>query len=141
MIGQLFDTSIRGVIADVEDGHGPGVKTDTVAGALIGGPTTVNSFIAPRAGTILAGAARVGTACAAGQTVTIDVQIAGVTCLTAPYVINAGSGTGVVQGAVDPAAGVADFAQGELITVIWTEANVGAPTAADLFHSIGWRLT
>jgi len=140
MIGQLFDGSIRGVIDDVAQGRGPAAKTDTVAGALVGGPTTVNSFIAPAAGSVLSVAARVGTTCVAGQTVTIDVQIAGVTCLTAPYVIDNADGTNVVQGAVDPAAGVADFAAGELITVIWTEANAGGPTAADLFHSIGWHL-
>lgn len=140
MIGQLFDASIRGVIDDVAQGKGPAAKTDTVAGALVGGPTIVNSFIAPAAGSILSVAARLGTVCAAGQSVTIDVLIAGVTCLTAPYVINAASGLNVVQGAVDPAAGVADFAAGELITISWTEANAGGPTAADLFHSIGWHL-
>jgi hypothetical protein len=126
---------------DIAGGKGPGVMTNTVAGALVGGPTTVNSFIAPRAGTVLAVSGRLGTGCAAGETVTIDVQIAGVTCLTAPYVIATGDGTAVVQGTVDPGVGVADFAAGELITVIWTQADAGGPTSADLFHSIGWRLT
>jgi hypothetical protein len=140
MLGQLFDGSIRGVIDDVAQGRGPAAKTDTVAGALVGGPTIVNSFIAPAAGSILSVAARLGAGCVAGQTVTIDVLIAGVTCLTAPYVIAVGDTTDVVQGVVDPAAGVADFAAGELITISWTEANAGGPTAADLFHSIGWHL-
>lgn len=129
-----------GAAADIAAGKGPGAKSDIVAGALGGGPTTVNSFIAPAAGTILSAAAALGTGCAAGQTVTIDVQIAGVTCLTAPYVIANADGTNVVQGVI-AASPACDFAAGELITVIWTEANGGGPTAADLFHSIGWRLT
>ncbi|MFA4971258.1 MAG: hypothetical protein WC683_01510 [bacterium] len=146
MIGQLVSHDVRDAIvdaaaavADIAAGRGPGAKSDIVAGALVGGPTTVNSFIAPAAGTILSAAAALGTGCAAGETVTIDVQIGGVSCLTAPYVINAASGTGVEQGAVDPAAD--DFVAGDLITVIWTQADAGGPTSADLFHSIGWRLT
>lgn len=125
--------------SDIAAAKGPGVHTDTVAGALVGGPTTVNSFIAPAAGTITAISGKLGTTCAAGQTVTIDVEIAGTSCLTAPYVIAAADTTTVKSGVIDAAAD--DFAAGELITVIWTEANAGGPTAADLFHVIGWKLT
>ncbi len=123
----------------ISTGKGPGVTTVEDTGAIVGGPTTINAFIAPAAGTILAVYAKLGTGCAAGQTVDVDVQIAGVTALTGAAQLDNGDGTTAIAGSVDAAAD--DFTAGQLITVLNTEANGGGPTASDLTVTVAWRLT
>jgi len=125
--------------AAVTGGKGPFVDTEEVAGALAGGPTTINAFIAPAAGTITAVYSKLGTACAAGQTVDIDVQIGGVSALTAATQHDNTDGTNAVAASIDGTAD--DFVAGDLITVIHTEANGGGPTAADLTVTVGCLFT
>ncbi|MFA4971259.1 MAG: hypothetical protein WC683_01515 [bacterium] len=88
---------------------------------------TMRVFRALAAGTIVACSAETGTAAAAGESMTFDVQIAGVSALTG--VITVDDTTVIdtpVAGVVDAAANA--FAAGELITVVRTYVAGGGPT-------------
>jgi len=102
-------------------------------GALIGGPTTIRSFIATERGEVSKVVSSVGTGCAAGQTVDVDVRINGVTCLSAAIQHNSGSGTTTQTGTLAAARYVAS---GDVVTIVYTKANGGGPTAADLLVTV-----
>jgi hypothetical protein len=123
--------------ADINGGKGPGVTTINDAGATV--DKTYTAFIAPAAGQILALYAQLGTPCGGAETVDVDVQIAGMTALTAEAALVAGSGTNAVAGTVDGTANT--FAAGEAITVVIVQTTGGADTAADLIVTVAWRLT
>lgn len=86
---------------------------------------TTNSFIAPAAGTILGVYAKSGATAAVGESMTFDVQIAGVTCLTAPISI-APAQTTVAQAGTLAAA--VSFTAGQVITIIRDYTAGGGPT-------------
>lgn len=83
-------------------------------------------MLAPGAGNITALRAVPGAAAAAGESMTCDVQIGGVTALSAVATIDNASGLNVVAGTVDLAAD--DFVAGDVITIVRTYAAGGAPT-------------
>lgn len=97
---------------------------------------TLRVYRALEAGQILRVAAEVGTAAAAGESMTLDVEIAGVSCLTAPITID---DTTVID---TPVAGVVNplavaFAAGDLIRVVRTYvAGVGPTPMQDTVATI-----
>jgi hypothetical protein len=88
---------------------------------------TLRLFRARSAGTIRKVAAEVGTAAAAGESMTFDVEIGGVSCLTGVITVdNAVAIDTPVAGTVDTAANT--FAAGDLIRVVRVHTPGGAPT-------------
>lgn len=85
-----------------------------------------HAFIAPGAGRITAVQGFPGAAAAAGESMTIDAHIGGVSALTAVGTIDNASGLTVVAGTIDPAANT--FAQGDVITFERTYVAGGGPT-------------
>lgn len=96
-------------------------------------------FRATRPGSVLAVNAEVGTAAAAAESMTLDVEINGVSCLTGAITID---NTVVIDtpepGVVDAAASA--FAAGDLVRVVRTYVPGGAPTPMrDTVCTVGVR--
>jgi hypothetical protein len=87
---------------------------------------TTTLFIAPAAGTIKGLLAVAGTAAAAGESMTCDVQIGGVTALTSVATLDDAAGTTAQTAVVNAAAD--DFVAGNVITVVRTYVAGGGPT-------------
>jgi hypothetical protein len=87
---------------------------------------TVTVMLAPGAGRITALRAVPGAAAAAGESMTCDVQIGGVTALSAVATIDNASGLNVVTGTVNAAANT--IAAGDVITIVRTYVPGGGPT-------------
>lgn len=88
---------------------------------------SLHGFIAPGAGRITAIQGFPGAGAAAGESLTIDAHIAGVTALTAVGTMNLASGVNVVAGTVNPGA-ASVFAAGEVITFELVYVAGGGPT-------------
>lgn len=86
---------------------------------------TTTSFIAPAAGTILGVYAKSGATAAAAESMTFDVKIAGVTCLTAPISIAAAQTTVAQAGTL---AAAVSFTAGQVITIVRDYTAGGGPT-------------
>jgi hypothetical protein len=86
---------------------------------------TVRSFIASGAGVITGVYAAAGATAGTGESITVDVQINGVTCLSSVITLNAAATTVSQPGTIDTAAD--DIAAGDLITVVFAY-TAGTPT-------------
>lgn len=101
---------------------------------------TERRFVATADGVIDRFGAQAATGAAAGESTTCDVQINGVSALTAAVVLDDAAGVGYVAGAVDVAANT--FTAGDVITVVKTYVAGGAPTPmADICAPVQARLT
>lgn len=89
---------------------------------------TLRVFRALAAGRIVACAAETGTVAAAGESMTFDVQIAGVTALTGVITIDDTVAIDTPVAGVVGAGAVAEFAAGELVSVVRTYVAGGGPT-------------
>jgi len=99
---------------------------------------TVTKFIASAAGKINSVKALAGTAAAAGESMTVDVRINGVSCLTSAITIDDSSGTSVEDGAIDTAANT--LAADDVVDIVRTYTAGGGPTPmADTLVSIGYE--
>jgi len=87
---------------------------------------TRTAFIAPADGEIIGCAAYPQAGAAAGESETVDIQIGGVSALTAVITLDDTTGTNLVVGALNPAA--VAFAQGDIVTIVRTYVAGGAPT-------------
>lgn len=88
---------------------------------------TIRTFRAIAPGTIIGVTAEDGVVAAAAESMTVDVKIAGVSCLVAPITLdNAVPIDTPVAGVLAPAA--VAFAAGDLVTVVRTYVPGGAPT-------------
>lgn len=93
------------------------------------------AFIASGDGEITSVKAFAGTAAAAAESMSIDVKINGVSCLTAPLVLDDTSGTDVQDGVLDDSA--VQLAAGDKVTIERTYVAGGAPTPmADTLISV-----
>lgn len=94
---------------------------------VVAATETLRSFRALRPGRVTHVAAETGTAAAAAESMTFDVEIAGASCLTAVITVdNAVPIDTPVAGVVDAAA--ANFAAGDLVRVVRVYVPGGAPT-------------
>lgn len=111
-----------------------------VAASTLANAIAARSFRAPKAGTIEECFAEVppsALAAGVGESMTFDITINGVTCLTAPILIDDTILAGVpVVGAIDPAANA--FAAGDLIEVIRTYV-AGAAAMTETVASVSAR--
>ncbi len=87
---------------------------------------TVQSFMATRAGTISAVLAVAAVTAASGEDMTVDVQIGGVSCLTAVIDLDNTAGTTAQSGVVDTAANT--LAAGDVVTIIRAYTAGGSAT-------------
>jgi len=95
-------------------------------------------MIAPAAGQITIAQAVAGTAANAGESMDCDVQINGVSALSAAIPLDNAAGTNVQT---SPLGAAVTFAQGDLISVVRTYvAGGGAAPMADTLVDIGYRL-
>ena len=84
------------------------------------------AFIAPADGEIAYVGAFNAAAAAAGESMAIDVEIGGTTCLTGAITLDDGDGTDVVEGTLDTAA--VAFSQGDKVVITRTYTAGGGPT-------------
>lgn len=87
---------------------------------------TIRSFIAGRTGEVKAVKAQAGAGAAAGESLTVDVQIGGVTCLTGVITLDNAAGTTVQDGTIDTAAD--DLAEDDIVTTVLVYTAGGGPT-------------
>lgn len=87
---------------------------------------TKGLFVAPEAGEISHFSIYFGTAAAAGESMEVDLQIGGVSCLVAPITVDDTDGTDVVSGTIDTAANT--LAAGDKVEIVFTYTAGGAPT-------------
>jgi hypothetical protein len=100
---------------------------------------TSQMMIAPAGGSITSLQAFAGTAAAAGESMTVDVTINGVTALSAVATIDDAATTTVVEGTIDAAAN--DFVRGDVIAIVRTYVAGGGPTPmADTVVSVAYEL-
>ena len=96
-------------------------------------------MIAPADGEIVFAGAYPQTGAAAGESMTVDIRINGVTALTAVITLNNATGIDVVEGTLDPAAVL--FSKGDKITAVRVYAPGGTPAPiANTYASIGVKL-
>jgi hypothetical protein len=87
---------------------------------------TVRSFVASGTGVITGVYAAAGATAAAGESLTVDVQINGVSCLSSVITLDAAATTVAQAGTIDTAAD--DIAAGDIITVVFAYTAGGGPT-------------
>lgn len=133
-------TSHADVVANtdaIDLGAGTSFTMTEQAGATA--DATLASFTAPRAGVIIGVYTKLGTGCGGAETVTVDLQIGGVTCLGGLIALNAADTTDAKAGVL-AAAPATSFTAGQAITVVIDQTTGGADTASDLSTCIAWRL-
>jgi len=136
MLANLFPSDIRASVTAVNTGKGPGQVT---AEQTVLADATISTWIAPAAGSIVAGQAFVGVACTGNRTTAVDVKINGTSIYTVKPLIDAAATTTVVAGTLD-AAKLA-FAKGDVITVVndYTAGTGGG--GGSLVATVGYKLT
>lgn len=112
---------------------------ETVKQAVAATAAGVAAFIAPAAGAITSVRAFAGAGAASGESLTVDVKINGVTCLTGVITLGATEGTDVQSGTL--AAAVA-LAAGDKVTVDFAYTAGGGPTPiVNTVVTIGFNLS
>jgi hypothetical protein len=86
---------------------------------------TIRQFIASGTGVIKAVKAQAGAGAGTGESITVDVQIGGVSCLTGVITLDAAAATTVTSGTIDTAAD--DLAADDVVTIVFTY-TAGTPT-------------
>jgi hypothetical protein len=128
-----------GAVLDLTVGALAGSDARSLSEVSLAVAATVNkrAFRALTDGAIREVAAEVGTVAAAGESLSIDILIDGVSALTAPIVIDDAVAINTpVVGVVDPAAN--EYAAGEVVVVEFTYTAGGGPTPmADAIVGLG----
>ena len=112
----------------------PGQALDYQAAAATA--TTV-TFIAPGPGQLVYAAAQSTVGPGAGESMTFDITINGVSALTGTFVLDQANGTAVLAGTIDTAANA--IAAGDLVRVVRTYV-AGAAAMTSTWASIGYEL-
>jgi len=148
MLAQLIDSQTRGAIvaataaaADIAAGHGPGVVNSGIAGVIPPGVgTTVQLLAASVPGTVLGFAVKLATACAAAETLTIQLLKNATTLLAVgDLVADTADGTDVQVSALTLVVADLDYVAGDAISMVVTQAGGAPPTAADLTTTLAFR--
>lgn len=87
---------------------------------------TVRAFIAGRTGVVKGVKAQAGAGAASGESLTVDVQIGGVSCLSSVITLDDTAATTVQDGTIDTAAD--DLAADDIVTVVFAYTAGGGPT-------------
>lgn len=141
--GDIADASSMGLAdltacIDALDGRaGSFISDENLA---VAATVTERRFVATADGVIERFGAQAAGAAAAGESCDCDVQINGVTALTATAMVDNAAATGYVTGTVDPTANT--FTAGDVITVVKTYVAGGAPAPmTDICAPVQVRLT
>jgi len=146
----LVSTDIRtaisnasSAVADIAGGKGPGVVNSGIAGVIPPGvATTVQLVAASVPGTVLGFAVKLKTACAAAETLTIQLRKNATTLLAAGnLVLNAAAGTTVHAATLTLTTVDLNYVANDGISMVVTQAGGAPPTAADLTVTLAFRNT
>ena len=136
-------TLLDATVLAVATGKGPGFASGAIAGVIPPGvATTVNLLVASVPGTVLGFAARLATACAVPETLTIQLFKNAVTLLAVgDLVLNLASGTTGHAATLTLVVADLSYVAGDVISMVVTQAGGAPPLAANLFTSTAIRNT
>jgi hypothetical protein len=150
MLAQLIDSQTRGAIvaataaaADIAGGHGPGVVNSGIAGVIPPGVgTTVQILAASVPGTVLGFAVKLRVACAAAETLVIQLLKNATTLLAAGNLtVDAADATAVQVAVLTLVGADLNYVAGDAISMVVTQAGGAPAAAADLTTDLAIRNT